>query len=101
MTVHAKIGDNDELVIQIQGVFDFTQYQEFTDGYQKFDRIFKKYTVDLTETKTIDNSALGMFLLLRDFAGGDSSDISLLNPNALIKENLEASKFEKLFNIIK
>lgn len=99
MPIHAKISDQDELIIQIQGNFDFNHYEEFTEGYQKFDQVFKKYTVDLSDTKTVDSSALGMFLLLRDFAGGDSSEVSLINPNPLVREALENSKFNKIFNI--
>ena len=99
MVIHSKIGDQDELIIQIQGNLDFNHYQAFTEGYQKFDQVFKKYTIDLSEVKTVDSSALGMFLLLRDFAGGDSSEVSLINPNPLVREILEGSKFNKLFNI--
>ncbi len=100
MTVHSKLGEQDELIIQLQGNFDFNQYNEFTESYQKFDQIFKKYTVDLAEVKMVDSSALGMFLLLRDFAGGDSSEVCLVSPNPLVREILETSKFNKLFNII-
>lgn len=100
MAIHSKLGEQDELIIQIKGNFDFNQYNEFIESYQKYDQIFKKYTIDLAETKLVDASALGMFLILRDFAGGDSSEVCLVSPNPLVKEILEASKFNKIFNVI-
>jgi anti-anti-sigma factor len=100
MIIHSKIGEQGELIIHLVGNVDFNHYKEFTEAYQKFDQVFKKYIVDLSETKSIDNSALGMFLLLRDFAGGDSAEVSLMNPNPLVREFLETSKFNKIFNII-
>lgn len=100
MSTYSRLGDQDELIIQIQGNLDFNQYEEFTNSYQKYDHVFKKYTVDLSEVKVVDSSGLGMFLLLRDFAGGDSSEVSLINPNPIVRDMLEASKFKKLFSII-
>lgn len=100
MSTYSKLGEQDELIIQIQGNFDFNQYEEFTDSYRKYDHVFKKYTVDLSEVKVIDSSGLGMFLLLRDFAGGDASEVCLINPNPIIRDTLEISKFKKLFSII-
>lgn len=100
MSAYSKLGEQEELIIQLQGNFDFNQYEEFTDSYQKYDHVFKKYIVDLSEVKAVDSSGLGMFLLLRDYAGGDSSEVSLVNPNPIIREVLETSNFKKLFSII-
>ena len=43
--------------------------------------------------------ALGMLLLLRDHAGGDGSNIRIINCNPDVKKILAISNFEQLFNI--
>lgn len=100
MIVHSRVGDQGELIISIEGNFDFNEYRSFTDEYQGFNQVFKKYVIDLSETKSVDNSALGMLLLLRDFAGGDASEVCLINPNPAVRELLDESNFNKFFNII-
>ena len=47
----------------------------------------------------MDSSALGMLLLLREFAGGDDADIQLVSPNAEIRNVLDIANFGKLFTI--
>ncbi|HBF07468.1 MAG TPA: anti-anti-sigma factor, partial [Gammaproteobacteria bacterium] len=44
-------------------------------------------------------SALGMLLLLRDHAGGDTSHIEIVNCNNDVKKILTISNFEQLFTI--
>jgi anti-anti-sigma factor len=55
--------------------------------------------LDLKETTYLDSSALGMLLLLRDHAGGDDSDIRVVNPNSDVRKILAISNFDKLFDI--
>ena len=55
--------------------------------------------VDLKEATYLDSSALGMLLLLRDHAGGDNSDIRVVNSSTDVKKILAISNFDKLFDI--
>ncbi len=55
--------------------------------------------VDLRKATYLDSSALGMLLLLRDHAGGDSSDIRVVNSNSDVRKILAISNFDKLFDI--
>jgi anti-anti-sigma factor len=55
--------------------------------------------VDLSDTTYLDSSALGMLLLLRDYAGGDSARIVIENCNNDVRRILSISNFEQLFNI--
>ena len=55
--------------------------------------------VDLKEATYLDSSALGMLLLLRDHAGGDESDIRVVNSSTDVKKILAISNFDKLFDI--
>jgi anti-anti-sigma regulatory factor len=47
----------------------------------------------------MDSSALGMLLLLRDYAGGDNAKVVLQNCGPEIKNIFEISNFEKLLTI--
>ena len=91
--------DGQELTILIQGRFDFGAHQEFRNAYERVNSTPQRYVVDLKETTYLDSSALGMLLLLRDHAGGDSAQISLLNCNPDVRKILAISNFEQLFNI--
>lgn len=91
--------DGRELTINIEGRFDFSSHQEFRRAYEGVTEKPDCYRVDMNSTSYLDSSALGMLLLLRDFAGGDTSDISILNCNDDVKKILSISNFEQLFTI--
>ncbi|MCY1442851.1 STAS-domain containing protein [compost metagenome] len=59
----------------------------------------KRYVVDLKGATYLDSSALGMLLLLRDHAGGDQAQISLIHCNADVRKILSISNFQQLFDI--
>ncbi|MCZ4324101.1 STAS-domain containing protein PA14_20770 [Pseudomonas sp. 8BK] len=91
--------DGQELTILIQGRFDFGAHQEFRNAYERVNTTPQRYVVDLKDTTYLDSSALGMLLLLRDHAGGDSAQIRLLNCNPDVRKILAISNFEQLFKI--
>lgn len=91
--------DGQKLTISIKGRFDFGKHQEFRDSYEKIAKKPNSVVVDLKEATYLDSSALGMLLLLRDHAGGDSSDIRVVNSSSDVKKILAISNFDKLFDI--
>ena len=95
----SESADGNELTIKIQGRFDFSAHQEFRDAYEKTQEQPKEYVVDMKEATYLDSSALGMLLLLRDHAGGDDSQVKIVNCNADVKKILTISNFEQLFSI--
>jgi len=100
MAISAKSSDDgSELIINIQGRFDFSSHQDFRSAYENVSDQPQRYCVDMNETTYLDSSALGMLLLLRDHAGGDDSDITITNCNADVKKILTISNFEQLFTI--
>jgi len=99
MAIWSSEGPDGELTIKIQGHFDFSAHQEFRDAYEKSPGDSKGYVVDMKEATYLDSSALGMLLLLRDHAGGDSSSIEIINCNPDVKKILTISNFEQLFVI--
>lgn len=91
--------DGTELVISVDGRFDFSAHQEFRDSYESLVERPERYRVDMRDTSYIDSSALGMLLLLRDHAGGDNADIRIVNCNPDVRKILAISNFEQLFAI--
>ncbi|HET8799740.1 MAG TPA: STAS domain-containing protein [Marinobacter sp.] len=91
--------DGKTLIIRIEGRFDFSTHQSFRDAYEHGDPAVRSFVVDLSQTTYLDSSALGMLLLLRDYAGGDNARISIENCNSDVRRILSISNFEQLFAI--
>ena len=53
----------------------------------------------MKDTTYMDSSALGMLLLLRDHAGGDTAEVQVVNSNSDVRKILGISNFDKLFDI--
>jgi len=98
MTVKAELSlDGKILTISVKGRFDYAKHQEFRESYG--DKELSPVIVDLKEATYLDSSALGMLLLLRDHAGGDDSDIRVVNCSLDVRNILAISNFDKLFDI--
>ncbi|KPQ29620.1 MAG: Anti-anti-sigma regulatory factor (antagonist of anti-sigma factor) [Marinobacter excellens HL-55] len=100
MPIEARRSDDGQtLTIRVQGRFDFSTHQAFRDAYEHSDSSVTRYIIDLSDTTYLDSSALGMLLLLRDHAGGDSARVSVENCNSDVRRILAISNFEQLFSI--
>ena len=91
--------DGSSLTIQVQGRFDFSSLQLFRNAYEKVEPKPKQFVIDLKDSDYLDSSALGMLLALRDYAGGDNADISVVNCNADVKKILVITKLDELFKV--
>jgi anti-anti-sigma factor len=100
MSIESEVSlDGTKLTIAIKGRFDFGSHQLFRDAYERFYKVPQVYIVDLKETTYMDSSALGMLLLLRDHAGGDNSEVQVINSSSDVRKILAISNFDKLFDI--
>ncbi|MDB6049962.1 MAG: hypothetical protein JWR17_2708 [Pseudomonas sp.] len=100
MSVTSELShDGQELTITIKGRFDFAAHQDFRTAYEGAAGAPRRFVVDLKGTSYLDSSALGMLLLLRGHAGGENSDIRLVNSNQDVETILIISNFSKLFKI--
>ncbi|WP_339548125.1 STAS domain-containing protein [Pseudomonas sp. RA_35y_Pfl2_P32] len=101
MSVNTQVSaDGQKLTISIKGRFDFAKHQAFRESYEQLDNQRpNSVVVDLKEATYLDSSALGMLLLLRDHAGGDDSDVRLVNSSSDVRKILAISNFDKLFDI--
>jgi anti-anti-sigma factor len=98
MSVNSTNNGN-QLVVNIEGRFDFSAHQEFRDAYEKANTSVNSYVINMSKASYLDSSALGMLLLLRDHAGGDSANVHITNCNQDVRKILTISNFEQLFKI--
>ena len=70
--VSSTVSDR-QLTIGVEGRFDFRVYDSFRNAYADVGDSVEKYVIDLAAAEYMDSSALGMLLLLREFAGGDDA----------------------------
>tara|TARA_A100001037_G_C15043281_1_gene586536 strand:- start:477 stop:782 length:306 start_codon:yes stop_codon:yes gene_type:complete len=100
MSVSVRRDDSSrEVTIAVQGTFDFSVHRAFREAYESLPGADAHYVVDLAETETMDSAALGMLLLLRDYAGGENADIRVQNCSDSVREILRIASFELLFTV--
>ena len=90
--------DGKRVVIAVDGRFDFSLQREFRSAYEGSPPQ-AEYIIDLGRADYLDSSALGMLLLLRDYAGGDKSRIQIRGAGADVRRVLEIANFNRLFAI--
>ena len=72
--------ESGEVVIKGSGRFDFESHQDFGEALKAANcHDYNKFVVDMSSVEDLDSSALGMLLLLRESAGGEKSDVSIVN----------------------
>ena len=99
MAISSELADTGDLTIRVTGRFDFSSHQAFRDSYEQIEGNPATYRVDMREATYLDSSALGMLLLLRDFAGGDRAKVEIVNCSGDVRKILSISNFEQLFTI--
>ena len=94
-----KDKDNHEVNIVIKGRFDFSMNSDFRKILSDPDCLGGKYIIDMGAVEDLDSSALGMLLLLREKAGGDSANVKISRCRPDIIEMLKMANFQTMFNI--
>ena len=88
--------DATTLTITPGGRFDFRIHHDFRNAYAKR-AVAPHYVINLGQTDYLDSSALGMLLLLREYAGGDKADIRILNCKPEVRTIFNVANFQQLF----
>lgn len=102
MSISSSVSPNGKsLKIEIDGRFDASSLDEFRKCYEDASTSGapQNYNVDLKNAVYLDSSALGMLLVLRDYAGGESAQITISNCSPEVKKIFSISSFEQLFTI--
>lgn len=91
--------DSTQIVIRIDGRFDYTSNRDFRTAYMNTPGEGYSYLLDLSGTEYVDSSALGMLLVFRDHAGGDDAQIEIRVTDPQVRKILEIANFDKLFTL--
>lgn len=96
----AMSADGKTLIIEVDGRFDASSLDEFRKCYENLpEGAPQGYLVDLKNAVYLDSSALGMLLVLRDYAGGERARITIAHCSPEVKKIFSISSFEQLFTI--
>ncbi|MBI3560418.1 MAG: STAS domain-containing protein [Gammaproteobacteria bacterium] len=89
------------LTIRIDGTFDLSKQAAFRQSYEMAPNKPSSYVVDMRTVEYMDSAAFGMLLVLRDYAGGDKANISIINMSSVIKKSFSLLNFDRLFKTSK
>ena len=98
-TTSMDTGGTNILTIYISGRFDISSYREFSQAYKEKTESFAKYVIDMSELEYMDSSALGMLLMLRERAAGETAQIVIVNCSSGIMKILKTVNFDRLFSV--
>ncbi len=87
-----------EAVIKLGRTFDFNSRREFFEAYSKFEP-YRNFLVDFNDVENVDDSAFGMLLLLRRYAGGVESVTTIYGCSQDVANSLELQILNGLFEI--
>ncbi|MBF0428563.1 MAG: STAS domain-containing protein [Magnetococcales bacterium] len=82
--------------IRVRGEFTFKIRQAFREAYSR-EPSSSQFVVDLTGVNSMDSSAMGMLLVLREYAGGDRANIALTNLTPRMAALLKLANLNELF----
>ena len=91
--------DKTNLTIGVTGRFDITAYKDFGQAYKDQLDGVSKIVIDMEQVDYVDSSALGMLLMLRERAGGDSAQIDIVKVSPGVKKIFMTANFDKLFGL--
>jgi len=95
LTTHRQEGT---LTFRIDDRFDFSLHRDFRAAHEGQSGV-SCYVVDLTSAGYMDSSALGMLLLLREWAQGSGAEVRILTRTSFVRRILAKARFDKLFRI--
>lgn len=100
MGISTSVSERGEkITIAVTGNFDFELYDAFRSAYADTPGQGVEYEVNLSGTEHVDSSALGMLLLLREHAGGETAKINITQASDDARKILRVANFSKLFSI--
>ncbi|WP_126454252.1 STAS domain-containing protein [Sulfuriflexus mobilis] len=95
----SKSSDGNTVTIKTSEKFDYSSHTDFREAYDDESNANVSFVIDMRNTDYMDSSALGMLLLLREHVGNDRGRIKIVNCNNEIKNIMEISSFQKLFDL--
>jgi len=96
VTIHHD-NEQDCLTLQLGEHFDFSVHRDFHDACLGEVPRARRYVIDLEAVNSMDSSALGMLLLLREHAGDERTEIHLVNIDSALRGTLRVAGFDRFF----
>jgi len=93
-----KSKSKNEIIIDVQGRFDYKMHRVFRDAY-RYEKPGSTFVINMLNAKSMDSSALGMLLLLREHVGVESVKIKIKNCNEAILRILDLTRFTDIFDV--
>ncbi|HIJ83462.1 MAG: STAS protein [Magnetococcales bacterium] len=90
--------EGDSVVVVLEERFNFEIHREFRDVYAKSPPD-KRFVLDMKKVEYLDSSALGMLLLLREYAGGDKCNVHIINCKPTVERIFKVANFDRLFKL--
>lgn len=98
MTITSNLyHDGVTVVIAIKGRFDYSAHLEFHTEFRRYPKGERSFIVDMQDVDSMDSSAMGMLLHLREYRDKHAGAVQLVNVNELVRETLEIANFHKIF----
>ena len=88
-----------EVVISVSGRFDGSCYDEISGACRAYPRGQRRFVVDLSDTESMDSSAMLCLLELRDHSD-KAAGVALINSKGKVREILHIASFDKLFTVV-
>ncbi len=91
---------NDQTIqITVGERFDYSTHKEFRNAYINVKEGGITYRVNLSKASHMDSSALGMILLLKEYAEKSGGTLILQRPSETVMKILKIANFDKLLTI--
>ena len=88
-----------QYTITVGESFSFSSYADFRIAYEQMPNTATSLDIELQNTMTIDSSALGMILLMREKIAHQISKIELKNPQPAVMEIFKLANLDAIFEI--
>jgi len=89
-----------QYTITVGESFAFSSYADLRNAYEKLPDCATAVEVNLQHAKTIDSSALGMFLLMKDKIEHQITKIELRSPQPAVMDILRLTSMDTIFEIL-
>lgn len=92
---------NEQLVIRVEGRFDYQTHEAFRNAYLEASDASRTWVVDLTRAQFLDSAALGMLLLSREKAETQEASVEIICQDGHVAKVLDVAGFDRHFKIIR
>lgn len=92
--------DNVTFTIAVNGNFSFSLLNEFRNAYSSNEAsLAKNVIIDMRMTDTVDSSALGMLLNMKQYLNKADGEIHIINCNKFVGKIFDITNFKKKFTL--